>query len=182
MADDLLAAYPKTVKLKDGTTVNLRVLIPQDRAEVGQFFERVPSEDRAFLKDEMMNREEIEIWLDLLDPERETSLVAVLGNRIIGTAVLERRRSGWARHVGEIRIVADPAFRGRGIGHLLAQSIFQLAVKLGLEKVVAEMMADRPEPIRVFERLGFEAEATLKGQVKDRRGRRHDLLVMAYNV
>ena len=35
MADDLLAAYPKTIRLNDGTAVRLRILIPQDRAELG---------------------------------------------------------------------------------------------------------------------------------------------------
>jgi len=49
----LLAAYPKILKLGDGASVTIRALIPQDRAEVGVFFERVPEEDRAFLKEEI---------------------------------------------------------------------------------------------------------------------------------
>jgi L-amino acid N-acyltransferase YncA len=185
MADDpiskyLLDVYPKGLKLKDGTGITVRALSPQDRATVGAFFDRVPEEDRTFLKEDLLNREEVEIWLDGIDIDRETVMVAQSHKQIIGTAVLERHRSGWAQHVGEIRIVADPAFRRRGLGQLLAQTVFDLAKNSGVEKLTAEMVADEPGPIRVFKRLGFRTEATLNDQVKDRNGDKHDLLVMAH--
>ena len=180
IADCLLHAYPKTVKLNDGSALTIRGLIPQDRAEIGTFFEQVPEDDRAFLKEDLLSREEIEIWLDEIDTDRETPMVAVADSRIVGSAILERQRHGWSRHVGEIRIVAHPAYRRRGLGHLLAQTVFELAQKAGLEKLLAQMVADQPGAIRVFKRLGFRTEATLNDQVKDRHGHKHDLLVMAY--
>jgi L-amino acid N-acyltransferase YncA len=184
MAEDrvagyLLASYPKNINLRDGTSVVLRSLIPQDRGEVGAFFERVPEEDRAFLKEDLINRYEVEVWLDQLELDRESVIVAVAGQRIVGTAVLQRQRHGWSRHVGEIRIVADPTFRRRGLGQVLADAIIDLAQHIGLEKLLAEMVSDRPGPIRVFKRLGFKTEATFNDQVKDRHGSTHDLLVMA---
>jgi L-amino acid N-acyltransferase YncA len=162
--------------------VTLRSLIPQDRAEIGDFFERVPEEDRAFLKEDLINRYEVEVWLDEIDVNRETVIVAVVSQRIIGSAVLQRQRYGWSRHVGEIRIVADPTFRRRGLGHALANAIVDLAQNAGVEKLLAEMVSDRAKPIRVFKRLGFRTEATFNDQVKDRRGNTHDLLVMAFYV
>jgi L-amino acid N-acyltransferase YncA len=187
MAEDLvsrylLSAFPKNISLSDGTQATLRSLIPQDRAEIGEFFERVPEEDRAFLKEDLINRYEVEVWLDGIDIDRETVIVAVAEKRIVGTAVLQRQRHGWSRHVGEIRIVADPAFRRRGLGHAMADAIMDLAQKAGLQKLLAEMVSDRPEPIGVFKRLGFKTEATFNDQVKDRHGNMHDLLVMAYYV
>jgi L-amino acid N-acyltransferase YncA len=175
----LLAAYPKKIALPGGKVLTVRVLIPQDRAQVGEFFERVPEEDRVFLKEDLLNREEVEIWLDEIDIDRETVMVAI-SDRIVGVAVLERQLHGWSRHVGEIRIVADPSMRRSGLGHLLAETIFDLAQHSGLEKLFAQMVADQPGPIRVFKRLGFRAEATLNDQVKDRHGVKHDLLVMAH--
>jgi L-amino acid N-acyltransferase YncA len=180
IADYLFSAYPKTLKLNDGSSVTIRSLIPQDRAEIGTFFEEVPEDDRAFLKEDLINREEIETWLDEIDLDRETTMVAVVGKRIVGTAILERQRHGWARHVGEIRIVAHPAYRRRGLGHLLAETIFELSQRAGLEKLLAQMVADQPGAIRVFKRLGFRTEATLNDNVKDRHGQKHDLLVMAH--
>ncbi|MBV8772406.1 MAG: GNAT family N-acetyltransferase [Deltaproteobacteria bacterium] len=179
VAGYLLSSYPKTIKLRDGSSVTLRSLIPQDRGEVGAFFERVPEEDRAFLKEDLINRYEVEVWLDELDLDRESVIVAVDGQRIVGTAVLQRQRNGWSRHVGAIRIVADPTFRLRGLGQALADAIIDLAQHIGLEKLLAEMVSDRAGPIRVFKRLGFKTEATFNDQVKDRHGNNHDLLVMA---
>jgi L-amino acid N-acyltransferase YncA len=176
-----LAEYSKKVNLRDGATVTLRALfVPHDRSELGQFFERIPQEDRAFLREDLPSRAEVEIWLDEIDIDRETVMVAVADSRIVGTAVLERRRHGWTRHVGKIRILADPAFRRRGLGHVLAETIFDLAQKAGLEKIMAEMVSDEPGPIRVFKRLGFRTEATLNDHVKDRYGCKHDLLIMAH--
>ena len=180
ISDYLFKAFPKTVKLLDGTALIIRSLIPQDRSEVGAFFEQVPEDDRVFLKEDLLNREEIEIWLDEIEPDRETAMVAVADRRIVGTAILERQRSGWSQHVGEIRIVGHPDYRRRGLGHVLAQTIFELAQKAGLEKLFAQMVADQMGPIRVFKRLGFCTEATLNDQVKDRHGRKHDLLILAH--
>jgi RimJ/RimL family protein N-acetyltransferase len=178
----LRAAYPKTVNLRDGTVVAIRPLLVDDGEELCRFFERVPEEDRAFLKEDIINRKEVEDWLDRLDPETETVMVAEADDRIVGTAVLQHEAHGWSRHVGEIRIVSDPSKRRQGLGHVLAETIFALAVRLGLDKMVAQMMADQAGAIRVFELLGFHLEATLRNHVKDRYGHKHDLVIMANDL
>ena len=178
----LRSAFPQTVNLRDGTTVAIRPQLPDDREEICNFFERVPEEDRAFLKEEVIDRHEIEEWLDLLDPNTETVIVAEAADRIAGTAILRRAAHGWSRHVGEIRIVADPDTRRLGLGQVLAETIFGLAVRLGLEKMTAQMMADQRGAIRVFELLGFKKEATLRNHVRDRYGQKHDLVVMANDL
>jgi hypothetical protein len=47
------------LQLDDGTALTIRSLIPQDRAQMGEFFERVPEEDRTFLKEDLLSREEV---------------------------------------------------------------------------------------------------------------------------
>ncbi|MBV8361982.1 MAG: GNAT family N-acetyltransferase [Deltaproteobacteria bacterium] len=122
------------------------------------------------------------MWLDRIDIDRETVIVAIADKRIVGTAALQRQRHGWSGQVGEIRIVADPAFRRRGLEDALADAMMDFAQKASQQKLLAEMVPDRPEPIRVFKRLGFKTEATFNDKVKDRHGHTHDLLVMAYYV
>jgi len=178
----LRSAYPQTVTLRDGTTVAIRPLLADDREEICNFFERVPEDDRAFLKEDVIDRREVEAWLDMLDPNTETVIVAEAADRIAGTAILRRVAHGWSRHVGEIRIVADPDTRRQGLGHVLAETIFGLAVRLGLEKMTAQMMAEQKGAIRVFELLGFRKEASLRNHVRDRYGNKHDLVVMANDL
>jgi RimJ/RimL family protein N-acetyltransferase len=95
---------------------------------------------------------------------------------------LHRRALGWSPHVGEIRIVTDPEYRRQGLGRHLARELFLLAVRLGLEKVLAEMMEDQHGAIAVFEHLGFEQEATLRDHVRDRQGKKHNLIVMSHDI
>jgi RimJ/RimL family protein N-acetyltransferase len=182
LAAYLRSAYPKTVTLRDGVLIAIRPLLPDDRDEVCRFFERVPEEDRAFLKEDVINRREVEAWLDRIDTSTETVMVAEAPDGIVGTAVLAREAHGWSRHVGEIRIVAEPSMRRQGLGHVLAETIFAIAVRIRLEKIVAQMMTDQSGAIRVFELLGFHPEATLRNHVTDRYGRKHDLLVMANDL
>jgi L-amino acid N-acyltransferase YncA len=73
-----------------------------------------------------------------------------------------------------------PRIVGAGSGICSPKQFFELAQQARLEKLLAQMVADEPGPIRVFKRLGFRTEATLNDQVKDRHGRLHDLLVMAF--
>ena len=69
-----------------------------------------------------------------------------------------------------------------GVGRALSQEMFALALEAGLEKIVAQMTVDQVGAIGVFEGLGFRAEALLREHVKDREGRRHDIVVLAHDV
>jgi L-amino acid N-acyltransferase YncA len=72
--------------------------------------------------------------------------------------------------------------RGKGLGRLLTQEAFAIALGLGIEKIVAHMTVDQKGAIAVFESMGFRPEALLRDQVKDREGRKHDLLILAHEV
>ena len=89
---------------------------------------------------------------------------------------------GWSGHVGEVRIVVDPAHRGRGVGQALARHAVLEALALGLEKMVVEVIADQAGLIAMFRGLGFEPEALLVDHVRDRSGELRDLLVLAHSV
>jgi RimJ/RimL family protein N-acetyltransferase len=57
-----------------------------------------------------------------------------------------------------------------------------IALNLGVEKMTAQMTTDQEGAIAVFEGMGFHTEALLRDQIKDREGRKHDLLIMANDV
>jgi L-amino acid N-acyltransferase YncA len=61
--------------------------------------------------------------------------------------------------------------------------IIRLAMGLGIEKLVAEFVADvETAAIHAAHKLDFFKVATLPEYVKDREGRYHDLLVMIKNL
>jgi GNAT superfamily N-acetyltransferase len=88
----------------------------------------------------------------------------------------------WSRHVGELRVLVSPAWRGRGLGRLLIQESFALALALSLDKLTVQMTVDQASAIAVFEELGFRAEAVLRDHVKDCDGKTYDLALLSHDV
>lgn len=173
-----------TPKRVPGGRLEVRAFQSKDGPAMWALFERIPLEDRAFFAEDVTTREEFDRWLARADGEREFVRVAVEPEtwQVVGAAALERQLHGWSRHVGELRIVLDPACRGLGYGAELARHVFDLAIGLGLEKMMVGMVSTNLASIRVFERFGFQAEALLVDHVKDTRGEPHDLLLMSHSV
>ncbi len=178
----LLKGFPKQVILRDGTLIDLRPMIREDKEGLLAFFQGLPPEDRQFLKDDVTRPELIEAWTRNLDYNRVLPILAVHEGRIAGDATLHRQAYGWMRHVGEIRVVTDPRLRRRGLATAMAREIFYLALQAGLDKMVAEMGADQVAAIKVFEKLGFHQEARLKNHILDHHGRKHDLAILVTDI
>jgi len=55
-----IEAYPKTVMLRDGTQVELRPLLAEDRGRLLDFFQRIPEEECYYLKENVTSPEVIQ--------------------------------------------------------------------------------------------------------------------------
>jgi len=174
--------YPKTKKLKDGTTVTLRPMAKSDEKALYEFFISLRPEDRLFLKDDVTDPKVIHEWAQHINYEKIIPILAFIDDKVVGDATLHRASHGWSQHVGEIRMVISPEYRRKGLGLILAKEIFLLAQYLGIEKVEAEMMDSQEGAIRVFETVGFKKEAQLKDYVKDLQERKHDLIIMTQDI
>ncbi len=157
--------------------MEIRQLQPGDRDAVTRFLRRVPEADRTFFKEDVDDPEVVDAWVQP-GPVRA---IAVDGGEVVGSLSVVPLH-GWSSHVGEVRLVVDPAARGRGIGRELARHAVHDAVELGLAKLVVEVIADQTALIAMFVALGFDAEALLSDHVRDRNGQIRDLLVLANDV
>ena len=57
-----------------------------------------------------------------------------------------------------------------------------VAIDMGVEKMTAQMTADQRAAIAVFEGMGFHPEALLLDQVRDRDGKKHDIVILGHDV
>ena len=87
---------------------------------------------------------------------------------------------GWSDHVGQLRLLVDPAHRGQGIGRELARAALVRALELGLSKIIVEVVADQQPAISMFTALGFDPEALLRSHIRDRHGDFRDLIILAH--
>lgn len=174
----LVADFPKTWILDDGAEVTVRPMVREDRARVAEFFRRIPEGDLRFLKDDVTNPRIIDQWVENLNYDRVLPLVAELDGRIIADASLHRRREGWRRHLGGLRVVVDPAFRQKGLASRLIDELTDIATSEGLDRLYAEIPADDAAALEVFRGRGFERVALFERNIIDPAGQYHDLVVL----
>ena len=174
--------YPRSIRLKDGAQVALRLMTPGDAASIASFARSLPEDDLLFLRMDITDPEAVAHWMRNLEAGLTTPGIAETGGAIAGYAALVQNRVGWQRHLGEIRAQVALPFRSQGLGRALAGEIFSLARGRGLRKIVAQMTPDQKGAMATFERLGFRPEALLQDFVVDHAGRTRDLVVMAFDV
>ena len=127
-----------------------------DRAALLAFSRALPGHDLLFLPVDITRPAVIDAWVDDIErgaSSRPCSRIATAA--VQGYAAVDRGQLDWSPHVGELRVLVAGAMRGKGLGRLLTQEIFALALELGIEKMVAQMTIDQKGAIAVFEGWGF---------------------------
>lgn len=179
--EELLDDYPKTFEI-NGETVTLRLMTPSDGPLMIDFAQQLPYHDLLFLRRDITKQEGIDKWVRDIEEGQIHSIIAEDSARVLGYSTLHRNDYEWSRHVAELRVMVSPRARGTGLGRLLTREAFGLAMAIGVEKVVGRMTLDQTGARTVFEELGFRPEALLKDEVKDRSGKKHDVLFLSTEV
>jgi L-amino acid N-acyltransferase YncA len=181
MTAETKRSYPRRIKTEAGE-VEFRGMTGTDEAATLAFARGSPTHDLLFLPRDISELKVLAAWIKEIERGAMTSLIAVKDGDVIGCGALVSDPLSWSPHVGEIRMVVAKERRGLGVGRALSQEMFALAVDAGLEKIVAQMTVDQSGAIALFEGLGFRAEALLHDHVRDRQGRKHDIVLLGHNV
>ncbi len=171
------AVYRKFVTLNNGRRVLVRPLLPEDQDRLFKLFHEASEEDVKFLKDEVKMPDVVERWIANLDYERVMPLVAYCDDRLVGDVALYRG-SKTVRHVGEIRIFLARDFRGVGLGSKMIMETSEIAKKVDLMFLRAEVILDHVKVIKAFRRLGFDLRCTLDDYFMRKDGVTHDIALM----
>lgn len=181
----MLDDYPKAIISKDGTQVLLRPLKPEDESRLNDFFTRIPEKERWFLRDNVADPRVIRRWIEHLDYDRVLPMVAAKkeDETIIANVSLHRRPFGGLHHLGQLRILVDPAYRSQRLGTWMLLDMIRLAMDMGVEKLVAEFVSEVEQAaINAAYKLDFFKVAVLPEYVKDQAGNYRDLLIMIKNL
>lgn len=181
MARKKEGGYPRSVTL-GGKSYDLRWMEPADGDELLEFARSLDEEDLLFLRMDITRSEVVEEWLRQMEEGSRVALLAEKNGEMVGYGSLNRRPVDWQRHLGEIRVIVKSGHRGAGLGSHLAEAIFDTAKDLGMTKVVVQMAREQDGARRLFQRLGFTAEALLADWIQDRAGKPHDLVIMSHDV
>jgi RimJ/RimL family protein N-acetyltransferase len=177
--------YPST-RTVSGESMRLALMGPGDEDAVQTFAASLPPHDLLFLRRDISHPKVLAAWSAEIAAGSIVSLLAWRDepppSAVIGCGALVRDPLSFSPHVGEVRVLVTPEGRERGLGRLLIQECFLLALDLGLDKLTAQMTVDQQGAVTVFQEMGFVTEALLKNHVQDRKGVRHDLVVLSQDV
>jgi len=177
-----LNTYKIEAKLIDGTKVLLRPMVAEDQDALYTFFKTVPKDDARYLRDDVASRLIVEQWTKNLDYTRTLPILALKNGTVIADATLNRRRYGWKWHLGTVRLFVHRDYRKVGLGQLMIKEIADIAFKLELEKLIAEVPDINISAINAFTKAGFYRAATIPNLVKDRENRPLDVVVMIKDI
>lgn len=172
-----LAHYRQLVTLPDGLRVCLRPLVPQDRDALVALFNSLTSDELKYFRSDVADPVVVARWAEEVDYSRVFPLVAVIGDQLVGNSTMHMG-SGFTRHTAEIRVFLAKEFRRRGIGTAMLKTQIEIARKLGLHQLIAEIVESRPQVVHAFEHLGFERQAVLRDQFMTPDGDTLDLIIM----
>lgn len=166
-----------------GAPTTFRLLTSGDQAAILTFGRAQPVSDLIFMRRDITDPADVASWLAEIESGSTMTVVAVdAAGTIEGYASLARSTARWTRHLAEIHVFVDMGRRGEGLGRALLELAFELALESGVAKLVAQVPRTQPAARRLFESLGFEAEAVLLGHVIDAQGERHDLHLMSFDT
>lgn len=174
--------YPRTVIVKEDREVEIWPMTADDAPALLAFYRALPPEDLLYLREDVTTPESMTRWVESIESEQGWHLLAGYEGRIIADGELDHQFYGWSRHVGELRLVVDPAFRGSGLSILLAREVLAQAADEDLHKVMVQMTVDQHAAIHMCKKLGFRHEAILTEHVQDQHGQLRDLVIMGYFI
>ena len=172
-----LSLYRQLITLADGMRVCLRPLTSRDRDALIALFATLPLEETRYFRSNVADPELVATWAASPDYTSVFPLAAVAGDRIVGSATLHMSQ-GFTRHVAEIRVFLAEDTRRRGIGSAMIRAQLDIARKLGLHQVAAEVVESQPQVIHAFERLGFERQFAWRDLFMTPQGETLDMIVL----
>src|ERR671916_385008 len=166
MADAEPPGWEGDVVLKDGGTVHVRPIRPDDGVRLEALHGRLSSESiylRFFSAHPRLSAREVEHFTHV-DHETRFALVALLGDDLVAVV----RYDGWpGRTDAEVALVVDDAHQGRGIGTVLLEHLAAAARERGITEFRANVLPSNRRMLSVFRSAGFQTTRQLADGVVD---------------
>ncbi len=167
------AQYIAQWDMPDGTPVTIRPIRPEDEPMMVRFHETL-SERSVYFRYFYPMRLNVRVAHERLtrmcfiDYSREMALVVERadprsGNHeILGVGRLVRRHGS---NDGEFAIVVSDKWQRRGLGRELLRRLVAIGAEEKLSRIVADVLPDNHDMLRVCDRLGFKKQGTAAGGV-----------------
>ncbi len=149
------------VVLRDGATVHVRPIRPDDARRIEALHRRLSAETVYFRFFSPLSTLPPHLLARLVnvDYHNEMALVAELGDEVVAVAHYVRLHGTLlAGDEAEVAFLVDDAHQGRGLGTLLLEHLAVVAREEGIARFVADTLPDNTKMLRIFHEAGFGDE------------------------
>lgn len=146
------------VLLRDGSTVHLRPIRPEDAPAIVAMHSRFSERTRYlryFSPYPRIPERDLRRFVTVDHHDRE-AFVVLLGDRIVAVGRYDRLGPGATD--AEVAFVVEDAHQGRGIGPVLLEHLAEAARQEGIHRFVAEVLPANAAMLRVFADFGYQVE------------------------
>ena len=149
-----LDRYATDAVLRDGLTVHLRPVRPEDNQRMLEMWDRLSPETirMRFFAPRTMTAEQMRFFSNV-DYTDRFALVAETGGRIVGVSRFDRLVENPT--VAEFAVVVEDAEQGRGVGTALLRALVQPAADLGIKGFEGDILRENNPMLRMMRDAGF---------------------------
>lgn len=163
--------FEQTAPLRDGRTVTIRLMRPDDKQRLVDAFARLDRQSvytrffgyRKELPQGPLGR------LDRIDLVRLAALVATLGTgedeTVIGSATYVADTAADGVREAEVAFTIEEDFQGQGLAGRLLTALAEIARRHGITRFKAEVLAGNAAMLGVFKRCGLSLRSRRSGEV-----------------
>jgi acetyl coenzyme A synthetase (ADP forming)-like protein len=165
-------AYAADVLLRDGSSLHVRSIRPQDKERLRDHFHRLGPESvrhRFFGMKKDLTPEDLRYFTEV-DFDEHVGLVGTHTDAggehfvVVGRYFrLEPAEDGIAR--AEFALAVADEWQGRGAGTLMLEQLALVASQAGIERFEADVLAGNAHMLELLARIGFEVGETSRGGV-----------------
>jgi len=174
-----LENYRKLKTLPSGERLLLRPLTKKDEEDLVDLFARASDQDLQYFRSDAGDPDVVRSWVRELDLHAVFPLVAMINGKMVGEATLHFGEH-FHRHLAWVRIFLDRGYRRQGIGTLMLRCLIDIARRVGLQQLYAEVVLTQPQVVKAFENLGFRHEVTLEDYFVADDGETLDMAIMVF--
>lgn len=159
-----LAKYSEIETLRDGRRVEIRALRPEDRDDLVAAVGRIGTESlyrRFFAVKREFSEKETSFFVNV-DFVNHVALVA-MGEEDGGPVIV-----GGGRYIvvapgqAELAFAVVDKYQGQGIGTILMRHLVTIARRAGLRELVADVLPDNRQMLKVFQNSGLQLSTRRK--------------------
>lgn len=169
MRTTALCHYATDALLRDGTSIHIRAIRPDDTQRLLALFERLSSRSiyfRFFQTKQRLSEAELRSFTDL-DFVNNVALVATLQEgeteHVIGVGRYCRIiADGRPTPRAEVAFTVADAHQGRGVGTLLLEHLAAIARTHGIDTFEAYVLGENNQMLQVFDASGFTVQRSLE--------------------